>query len=203
MNSPAGNISNVTVIILAHHTRQHKLAALRKAVHPLPVLVQMDNANHGSTWNHRQGINLAIKNNVTPIFMEDDAEPVPGFAGKALEWIEKMPNNLISFYLGTGRPPQFQGHIKSRIAEGAELISFGTLIHGVCYTIPAKHLLRIAARIHSNLPADYAVGAAWGNMVVYPVRSLVDHADEMPVEMVRRDNEPRNERRRAWMLDNR
>lgn len=49
------------------------------------------------------------------------------------------------------------------------------------------------------MPADYAVGDAYGAAVIYPCYSLVDDADSTAVE-AHPDGEGRPERRRAWRL---
>lgn len=203
MNSLSGSINNFVVVILAHHTRQHKIDAIRRAVHPFPCMVQRDNARRGALWNHKEGIKRAMYLGLTPIFMEDDALPVEGFARKAAEWINRFPDTPISFYLGTSRPPIFQEQIAERVSSGAEFMTIGTLIHGVCYTIPVRHLGRVYRNLKPNLPADYAVGNAFGGAFLYPIESLVDHEDGEPVELLRRDGEKRTEARKAWKLNRR
>jgi hypothetical protein len=114
-----------------------------------------------------------------------------------------LPDDMLSFYLGTGRPPQYQKEIADWLIVAdksrADFITLQRLIHGVCYSIPPQHLNRVLSRWHSSKPADYAVGDAYGGAVVYPCYSLVDHADGEPVER-HPDSAPRTERRRAWRL---
>lgn len=128
---------------------------------------------------------------------------VPGFTEKVTDWLARCPDDLLSFYLGTGRPPQYQMQIAERliIADKAryEFISFPRLIHGVCYSVPPHRINRVLSRWDSDKPADFAVGDAWGGSVIYPCYSLVDHADGEPVER-HPDSAPRTERRRAWRL---
>jgi hypothetical protein len=47
--------------------------------------------------------------------VEDDARPVHGFVEKVSAWLKDKPDDLISFYLGTGRPPQYQTAIAERL----------------------------------------------------------------------------------------
>lgn len=119
------------------------------------------------------------------------------------EWLARFPEALVSFYLGTGRPPQYQMPIAERLIVAdktqADYITLPRLIHGVCYSVPQQHIERVLARWDSSKPADYAVGDAYGGAVVYPCYSLVDHADGEPVER-HPDSAPRTERRRAWRL---
>jgi len=134
----------------------------------------IDEGQHGANWNHR----------------------------RALAWA-RFPNDLCSFYLGTGRPPQYQAQIAERLIAAdrtrADFITLPQLIHGVCYSVPPQHLPKVLSRWDSSKPADFALGDAWGAPVVYPCWSLVDHADGEPVER-HPDGEARTERRRAWRV---
>ncbi|MEG0867719.1 MAG: hypothetical protein RSG77_11760, partial [Hafnia sp.] len=106
-------------------------------------------------------------------------------------------------YLGTGRPPQYQLEIASKLIAAdkarSDFITMPRLIHGVCYSVPQHHIKRVLDKWNYSKAADYAVGDAYGGTVVYPCYSLVDHADGQPVEPAR-DHQPRTERRRAWRL---
>ncbi|MDN6550276.1 MAG: hypothetical protein L0K69_09150, partial [Enterobacterales bacterium] len=137
------------------------------------------------------------------VVIEDDALLVPDFNVAVVEWLVRFPDNLVSFYLGTGRPPQYQMQIAERLViadkRRADFITMPRLINGVCYSVPRQHLPRVLAKWDSSKAADYAVGDAYGGSVVYPCYSLVDHADGQPVE-VPQDGMPRTERRKAWRL---
>lgn len=205
MNSQDGSINNLVVVIIAHHARQGRANELRDKleVEGVTSVILTDDVGRGALWGHKNALRFAVKYPTARfVFMEDDAQPVPGFKEKALAWINRYPKELISFYLGTARPPIFQPHIGNAIANGEDEIRFGTLIHGVCYTMPNYAIARIAYKLKPNLPADFAIGEAYRGNVIYPVKSLVDHADDTPVEFSRRDNDPRNEPRKAWLLDN-
>lgn len=202
MNTPDGNINSI-VIIIAHHSRRDNIPRIMAAVAPMACVVVMDEKDHGALWNHKRALKVAYDLGRRAIFMEDDAEPVKNFAAKAREWIEAFPDDLISFYLGTGRPVMFQEKIGRMISEGCASLRIGTLIHGVCYTMPVREVGRVLRGIKPNLPADYAIGNAFGRSVLYPTASLVDHEDSEPAEKFRSDGEQRTERRKAWKLDNR
>ncbi|MBD8849450.1 hypothetical protein [Enterobacter hormaechei] len=187
-------------VVVGHHTRlEHaqRLAAL------LDAHLLIDDGNHGANRNHRRALEWAAEQTCRVVVLEDDAIPVPGFIEKVTDWLARCPDDLISFYLGTGRPPQYQMQIAERliIADKAryEFISFPRLIHGVCYSVPPHRISRVLSRWDCDKPADFAVGDAWGGSVVYPCYSLVDHADGEPVER-HPDSAPRTERRRAWRL---
>lgn len=193
-------LTDIKFVVVGHVSRighAQRLAAL------LDAHLLIDDGNHGANWNHRRALEWAAEQSCRVVVLEDDAIPVPGFIEKVTDWLARRPDDLLSFYLGTGRPPQYQMQIAERliIADKAryEFISFPRLIHGVCYSVPPHRISRVLSRWDNSKPADYAVGDAWCGSVIYPCYSLVDHADGEPVER-HPDSAPRTERRRAWRL---
>lgn len=191
---------DIKFVVVGHHSRRQQVNNL--ASHISAHLV-IDEGNHGANWNHRRAIEWAAAQSCRVVVLEDDVLPVPGFTDKVADWLSRFPDALLSFYLGTGRPPQYQAQIAERLIAAdrtrADYITLPQLIHGVCYSVPPQHLPRVLARWDSNKPADFALGDAWGAPVVYPCWSLVDHADGEPVER-HPDGEARTERRRAWRV---
>lgn len=192
--------TQVKFVVVGHHSRKghaQQLAAL------LDAHLLIDDGNHGANWNHRRAIEWAAEQPCRVVVLEDDAMPVPWFAELVVDWLTRFPDDMLSFYLGTGRPPQYQMQIAERLIVAdkaqADYITLPRLIHGVCYSVPPQHINRVLSRWDSSKPADYAVGDAYGGAVVYPCYSLVDHADGEPVER-HPDSAPRTERRRAWRL---
>ncbi len=190
----------VKFVVVGHHTRTgqaQRLAAL------LDAHLLIDDGNHGANWNHRRALEWAAEQTCRVVVVEDDALQVHGFTEKVTDWLARFPDDMLSFYLGTGRPPQYQMQIAERLIVAdktrADYITLSRLIHGVCYSVPPEHVQRVLSRWDNSKPADYAVGDAWGGSVIYPCYSLVDHADMQTVER-HPDNEPRKERRRAWRL---
>ncbi len=190
----------IKFVVVGHHTRigqAQRLAAL------LDAHLLIDDGHHGANWNHRRAIEWAAEQSCRVVVLEDDALPVPDFIERVGEWLNGLPESLVSFYLGTGRPPQYQMQIAERLIVAdktqADYITLPRLIHGVCYSVPPQHIERVLSRWDSSKPADYAVGDAFGGTVVYPCYSLVDHADGETVEH-HPDSAPRTERRRAWRL---
>ncbi|MFP2504404.1 hypothetical protein [Buttiauxella gaviniae] len=163
----------------------------------------IDEEDHGANWNHRRAIEWSGEQDCRVVILEDDALPVDGFTGKVADWLSRFPDDLCSFYLGTGRPPQYQKEIAGMLVDAdrtcGDYIVMSKLIHGVCYSPPQSRLKNILGKWNKTLAADYAVGDACGGRVIYPCYSLVDHADLPTVER-HPDNEPRTERRRAWRL---
>lgn len=190
----------IKFVVVGHHARRQQAEALTSAI---GAHLLIDGGNHGANWNHRRAIEWAAEQPCRVVVLEDDALPVEGFTEKVTDWLVRFPDDMLSFYLGTGRPPQYQKEIADWLIVAdksrADFITLQRLIHGVCYSIPPQHLNRVLSRWHSSKPADYAVGDAWGGSVIYPCYSLVDHADGEPVER-HPDSAPRTERRRAWRL---
>ncbi|EBD0952661.1 hypothetical protein CYM00_05645 [Salmonella enterica] len=189
------------IAIVAHHSRRAMANDLASELEADSIF--MDEHSAGANANHLRALSWAAEQSDRVIIIEEDALPVDGFRDKAQDWLTRFPDNLCSFYLGTGRPPQYQMQIAERLIVAdktqADFITLQRLIHGVCYSVPPQHIERVISRWDSSKPADYAVGDAYGGAVVYPCYSLVDHADGEPVER-HPDSAPRTERRRAWRL---
>lgn len=192
--------TQIKFVVAGHHGRSD--SAWRLAV-SLNAHLMIDEGNHGANWNHRRVLEWASEQTCRLVIVEDDALPVTGFAGKVSDWLALFSDNLLSFYLGTGRPPQYQLEIATKLIEAdkrqADYITLNRLIDGVCYSVPPQHIGRVLTRWDRIKPADYAVGDAYGGLVVYPCRSLVDHADGETVER-HPAAAPRTERRRACRL---
>ncbi|HAJ4116498.1 TPA: hypothetical protein HLU11_13285 [Escherichia coli] len=190
----------IKFVVVGHHTRRQQAEALAST---LGANLLVDDGDHGANWNHRRAIEWAAEQICRVVVLEDDAVLVLGFIEKVAEWLARFPDDMLSFYLGTGRPPQYQMQIAERLIVAdktrADFIKLPRLIHGVCYSVPPQRISRVLSQWDSSKPADYAVGDAFGGAVVYPCYSLVDHADGETVER-HPDSAPRTERRRAWRL---
>jgi len=190
----------IKFVVVGHHARRQRAQALAMCI---GAHLLIDEENHGANWNHRRALEWAAEQSCRVVVVEDDAMPVGLFFTSVTSWLNRFPESLVSFYLGTGRPPQYQMQIAERLIVAdktqADYITLPRLIHGVCYSVPPQHIERVLSRWDSSKPADYAVGDAWGGSVVYPCYSLVDHADLPTVER-HPDSAPRTERRRAWRL---
>lgn len=188
-------------VVVGHHSRLGHAQRLAAMLH---AHLLIDDGNHGANWNHRRALEWAAEQTCRVIVVEDDAQPSSSLTELVIgHWLNRFPDSLVSFYLGTGRPPQYQMQIAERLILAdktqADYITLPRLIHGVCYSVPPQHINRVLSRWDSSKPADYAVGDAWGGAVVYQCYSLVDHADFESVEC-HPDSAPRTERRRAWRL---
>ncbi|MGC6654197.1 hypothetical protein [Pantoea sp. EEL5] len=193
--------TDIKFVVVGHHSRRKQADELASS---LKAHLLIDNEDHGANWNHRRAIEWAGQQNCRVVIMEDDALLVDGFADKVKAWFKRFPDDLLSFYLGTGRPPQYQLEVATKLIDSdqrqTDYITMSRLIHGVCYSMPQHRISDVLTRWDSAKPADYAVGDAYGGDVIYPCYSLVDHADSDTVEQ-HPDNEQRTQRRRAWRLD--
>lgn len=191
---------DIKFVVVGHHSRYKQALCLAEL---LSAVLLIDSGDNSANWNHRRALEWASKQDCRVVIIEDDALPLSESVDGFRKWIDEYPDHLISFYLGTGRPPQYQMQIAERLIAAdkarANYITLPRLIHGVCYSVPPHHIERVLSRWDSSKPADYAVGDAYGGAVVYPCYSLVDHADGEPVER-HPDLTPRTERRRAWRL---
>jgi len=191
------------IVIVAHYKRRDQAERLARS---LNAHVVMDEIGNGALFGHRKALEWCSVQNERCIIMEDDALPVDDFRAKALVWMDEYPDSLLSFYLGTGRPPQYQAQIAHALTYADDpdaVICLPQLIHGVCYSIPKQFVGAVVDGLPLIGAADFAVGNAWrsvtGQPVVYPVRSLVDHDDGPSVEL-HPDGQKRTEPRRAWFL---
>lgn len=188
------------IIIVGHHSREEWVTQLQRAVFASHTIV--DYADSGALAGHRSALELASQYDERCIIMEDDAIPVVDFALHAQRWFDEFPDSLISFYLGTGRPFEWQRWIDGAIGKaevgGKDYIECNGLFHGLCYSIPPNEVKRVLENL-KHPEADFAIGRAWGREVIYPVESLVEHRDGVPVER-HPDGETRTEIRVARKL---
>lgn len=192
----------MNVIIVSHPARVEYVRKLQDYLSVSATVVDSSSALSG----HKTALNLALAHDERVVIMEDDAIPVEGFGRLAHEWCALHPDDLLSFYLGTSRPVDFQALVteRIRIADMQERpqLQLPTLIHGVCYSVPRHELPRVIEAL--DIPtrqreADFVIGAAWGRAVYYPLESLVQHRDDEPVER-HPDGYPRSSPRVARRL---
>lgn len=166
--------------VVAHHTRETQACNLAAA---LNAELFMDNMTLGATFNHLQALNWAATKTGHVIVLEDDALPVRGFKRHVTELVEQFPNDLVSLYLGTGRPPQYQALITAKLEEadhaGRNWIELPQLVHAVAYIIPCTMIRHLT--VNTRKAADFALGTAWvtltGQPIVYTIPSYVEHTD--------------------------
>jgi len=140
------------------------------------------------------------------IVLEDDAIIGEHFQEQARKALEHAPAPIVSFYLGTSRPPQYQARIKTALAQNPTWIIADQLLHHVAVAIRTDLIPDMLNHVAGREgPADYRIGE-WaqdcGHRIAYTVPSLVDHADG-PTLINHFDGEPRTERRVAWVVGER
>ncbi|EOD5874433.1 hypothetical protein ACJYIC_005091, partial [Enterobacter hormaechei] len=149
----------IKFVVVGHHARRQQAEALASA---LGAHLLIDDGNHGANWNHRRALEWASCQPCRVVVLEDDAMPVLGFSEKVTDWLTRFPDDMLSFYLGTGRPPQYQKEIAGMLVEAdrvnADYLVLSKLIHGVCYSPPRGRLVRMLNAWNKTLAADYAVG---------------------------------------------
>lgn len=189
-------------IIVGHRSRIEWIGRLQRAIPGSCAIV--DYAGEGAFKAHVKALNLAEEIGGRAVVIEDDAIPVVGFVERAEAWHSLIPDAVFSFYLGTGRPSQWQSTVDELVSNARvmddDYIAMPRLLHGVCYSLPPGAASRILDRLRDYSDGvDIAIGRAWGKPVVYPLESLVEHRDDGSVER-HPDGEPRNERRVARCL---
>ncbi|KAB2680329.1 hypothetical protein [Brucella pseudintermedia] len=192
------------IVVVAHYSRRDRAERLAGR---LGAHVVMDEIGNGALFGHRKALEWCSVQDERCVIMEDDALPVPDFRAKAQAWLDDYPDSLLSFYLGTGRPPQYQPQIAHAVTYADDpdaVLCLPQLIHGVCYSIPQQYVRAVVERLPLIGAADFAIGNAWravsGEPVVYTIQSLVDH-DDLPSVEVHPDGQKRTEPRRAWRLE--
>jgi len=191
------------IVIVAHNSRRNMAQVLADRFNAHIIL---DTESHGALTWHKNALQWAADQNERCIVMEDDALPVSDFMQHAAGWLDRFPDDLVSFYLGRSRQPHWQSRIAVELLqadkEKRNYIALEELLHGVCYSIPAVRLSDVLTHMPEKA-ADYAIGHAWriltGSRVIYPVFSLVDHADGPSVER-HPDGQKWRGTRRAWRM---
>ena len=99
----------------ATSTAAEMIDALRQQVDPAHVC--LDDGTLGCTGNHRRAWNWHAANTTTDwaLILEDDAQPVAGFAEQAAAALSVAPAPIVSFYLGKRYPVEDQDRIRAAI----------------------------------------------------------------------------------------
>lgn len=157
--------------------------------------------NHAAVWEQ-----LAALPTGWSVILEDDAQPVDGFAAQLAAALPMAPAPIASLYLGRLRPAPWQRRIRAALDQAdtvdAHWIMATRLLHAVGYAIRTE-LLGSLLRFTSARPVDEHI-SRWARQYGYPtcytVGSLVEHADEPTVIPLHPDRQPRTPGRKAWRL---
>ena len=106
-------MSDIEFVVVGHHARRELAEQLAES---LGAYLLVDEDDCGANWNHYRALQWAAEQSYRVVVLEDDALPVEGFQTMVTEWLTRFPDSLISFYLGTGRPPQYQLEIATSLS---------------------------------------------------------------------------------------
>lgn len=196
--------------VVAHTARQETAARLALSLphSPSPPLVCVDDGTLGPVANHRRvWSSLGRVGTGWVCVLEDDAQPIDGFAEQLHAALAAAPSPVVSLYLGTSRPPGVQAQVRRALGHaervGACWVTAPRMLHavGICLrTTLIPDMLSATGPLHPRIAADERWDR-WlrrrGLAVAYAVPSLVDHADT-PTLVTHPDRQPRTQPRRAW-----
>lgn len=218
----------VAIAIVAHKDRAKQVDRLVDWVDP--DYVSWDDGTLGPAENHlRAWENLAEEDAEVCLVLEDDAVPVANFRSELSRVLAVAPTDLVSLYLGKGRPPHWQptlakvfGSLDRRLYPNAPDPSWliaDEVLHGVALAMKPSliaDMLPVVRRStqprrRHRLPVDEAIGA-WarsaGIRVSYSLPSIVQHGD-LPTLITEHttghsgDTGIRDQPRRAWAMGTR
>ena len=192
------------IAVVAHTARADQAHILMDNIGA--VYLSMSNGNWNCEANHRRAWTYLAHHNPEKfsVVLEDDAIPVRNFNAQVAQALAAAPAPIVSFYLGTGYPPQMQDRIRQAIAaadrERAHWIT-GHHLHGVAVAIKTELLADMLPWITtSSQPIDYAI-RDWARSrkhnIAFTHPSICDHADLDSVAK-HPDGGTRTVERRAW-----
>lgn len=198
--------------IVAHEKRRSYAEALADKVNS--DFISWDDGTLGCNRNHLEVYRrLAEAQCEYAVVLEDDALPIEDdFLGQLDSALSVAPAPLVSLYLGTSRPSEYQGRIQRALGraqrEQANWVVGKRLLHAVGVAIPVKmieSMLEFMSQVDRSVAIDEAIGqwaglhSQGGLSICYTVPSLVDHRDEETL-FLHPDGRPRVKPRRAWQL---
>lgn len=156
--------------------------------------------NHRKVWSH-----LMTQPGAWHTVLEDDAQPVTGFRQSMEAALTVAPAPIVSFYLGTSRPPQWQPNIRQAIKQAdktdASWITTQGFIHGVAVAIRAELIPDMLDHTKGCVRGfDFAI-RDWarntGRTIAFTWPSMCDHHDAPTLIQKHPDGEPRQRPRKA------
>lgn len=212
-------MGDVSRPVLEHQRKRIRVIGVVGHVSRLPMAQQLagkvcaqyvsiDDGTLGCSGNHlKVWATLAERNPDAEwlCVLEDDAIPCTNFRHQLNQALAVAPTPIVSLYLGTGFPTQWQRFIRAAVAkadtDNATWIASTDLLHAVGYAIHTNLIPDMLTHTNATLPIDQAI-SAWArrnkHQVAYTWPSLVDHHDGQPAITHRHDGRPRNKPRKAW-----
>lgn len=181
----------IAIGIVAHPTRLESVGWLTDQV--APDVVQVDYDQIGCGRNHLMTIERTHAQAVTVgadwlVIMEDDALPVENFRIHAQQCLSHSPSKIVSFYLGTGYPQQYQALFAAAVLNSSCWITHKWMRHAVCYAIHRTIALPLLEQMRNLVGKRWAPDDAIGEYarqhnlpISYTNPSLADHADTTSV----------------------
>lgn len=200
-----------SIAIVAHPIRLGMARELADRV--IAEAITVDNAGRGPGINHLRAwgwLNDSDSGDWA-VVLEDDAVPVGDFRNQLNAALAIAPADIVSLYLGRGRPPQYQRWIAQAISPldtDPHWLIAAHMFHAVGYAVRRhliEDLLQGVAPLVGKLPIDEAV-SKWAqeanHLVAYTRPSLVNHRDTVSLAL-HQDGQPRTELRVAWICGER
>ena len=216
------SISTLPIAIVAHPARMSLAESLSHKVDA--EIVSVDEDSQGAESNHLQALTwLKDCDSEWAIVLEDDSVPVLHFRDQAMKALAVAPTPIVSFYIGRGRPPQWQQSISAAVGQALQTDAnwvVGThLLHAVGYAIKTELIPSALAhpipRDDQNmqpLGVDYVLHrdvplCRWAytheHKVSYAWPSLIEHRHTLPTLITACEDHKGTEARRAWQVGRR
>lgn len=177
---------SVAIGVVAHTSREEMATELSEKVSA--DMVAMDDGTLGAGMNHYTML-CKLRDKYPDhwlVALEDDSLPVDGFREQLDKALAVAPTNIVSLYLGTGYPAQYQRLFAEAVEQNpyACWLLHAQLRHGVGYCIHPGIARALLIRMEKLVQQRYAPDDAisWWAMrnrekVAYTNPSLVDHRD--------------------------
>lgn len=178
--------------IVAHENRGEQVAQLSADLNPDIVMMDYAEGGVGATVNHLQVMRWMDRHgahgtNDWAVMLEDDAICVDRFRDEVDACLDCAPTDIVSLYLGTGYPVQYQRQFAEAVAGGTRWIQHGWMRHAVAYAVKVDLLPGLIERMtelsRQRWAPDDAISAfalRRSEAVSYCNPSLVDHNDKLP-----------------------
>ncbi|AHY84157.1 glycosyltransferase [Mycobacterium phage Tesla] len=177
--------------VVSHIDRTAMAADLSRRARPR--FVSPDNGTLGAYGNHELVQRWLANEAGWSVVLEDDALPLHDFHHDLEQALEMASHHesvkVVSLYLGTGYPANWQRQATAAAATDASLILCNRLLHAVGYCVAPEIKSELSywlgARSHGR-PIDLECAMttwlqAHDYLVAYTNPSLVDHRDTTPV----------------------